>query len=145
MFACVNPARVMPLIVLIAATKHKRQHQVPAVYRPLIAAGYNQLRLLVYHHPYPLSRLPTMPNKAFYVLSTWLLCAQMAYAATTASALQQQLDALIHDAHADLPYQEGEMVWQDFYRDGKSVVMVYQDVSERSSRADLVKIARPKP
>lgn len=78
-----------------------------------------------------------MPNKAFYVLSTWLLCAQMAYAATTASALQQQLDALIHDAHADLPYQEGEMVWQDFYRDGKSVVMVYQDVSERSSRADF--------
>ncbi|UOO89941.1 hypothetical protein LVJ82_02835 [Vitreoscilla massiliensis] len=78
-----------------------------------------------------------MPNKAFYLLSTWLLCAHMADAATTDIVLQQQLDALIHDAHADLPYQEGEMVWQVFYRDGKSVVMVYQDVSASSTRTDF--------
>ena len=48
-----------------------------------------------------------------------------------------ELDTHIQDMRSDLPYQTGDMVWQDIYRDGKQVVMVYQDVSESSTRADF--------
>ena len=48
-----------------------------------------------------------------------------------------ELDAQIQDMRSDLPHQTGDMVWQDVYRDGKQVVMVYQDVSKSSTRADF--------
>ena len=54
-----------------------------------------------------------------------------------AEGLSSELDAHIQDMHSDLPYQTGDMVWQDVYRDGKQVVMVYQDVSKSSTRADF--------
>ena len=54
-----------------------------------------------------------------------------------ADGFSSELDAHIQDMHSDLPYQTGDMVWQDIYRDGKQVVMVYQDVSESSTRADF--------
>ena len=54
-----------------------------------------------------------------------------------AEGLSSELDAHIQDMHSDLPYQAGDMVWQDVYRDGKQVVMLYQDVSESSTRADF--------
>ena len=54
-----------------------------------------------------------------------------------AEGLSSELDAHIQDMRSDLPYQTGDMVWQDIYRDGKQVVMVYQDVSESSTRADF--------
>ena len=55
----------------------------------------------------------------------------------TADTWSQKLDAMIAEVKNDLPYQQGDMVWQDFYRDGKQVVMVYQDVSKSSTRADF--------
>ena len=54
-----------------------------------------------------------------------------------ADDFSSELDAQIQDMRSDLPYQTGDMVWQDIYRDGKQVVMVYQDVSESSTRADF--------
>ena len=54
-----------------------------------------------------------------------------------AEGLSSELDAHIQDMHSDLPYQAGDMVWQDVYRDGKQVVMLYQDVSESSTREDF--------
>ena len=54
-----------------------------------------------------------------------------------ADDFSSELDAHIQDMRSDLPYQTGDMVWQDVYRDGKQVVMVYQDVSESSTRADF--------
>ena len=43
----------------------------------------------------------------------------------------------LQDMRSDLPYQTGDMVWQNIYREGKQVVMVYQDVSKSSTRADF--------
>ena len=54
-----------------------------------------------------------------------------------ANDFSSELDAHIQDMRSDLPYQTGDMVWQDVYRDGKQVVMVYQDVSKSSTRADF--------
>ena len=54
-----------------------------------------------------------------------------------ADDFSSDLDAQIQDMRRDLPYQTGDMVWQDVYRDGKQVVMVYQDVSKSSTRADF--------
>ena len=54
-----------------------------------------------------------------------------------ADDFSSELDAQIQDMRSDLPYQTGDMVWQDVYRDGKQVVMVYQDVSKSSTRADF--------
>ena len=54
-----------------------------------------------------------------------------------AEGLSSELDAHLQDMRSDLPYQTGDMVWQDVYRDGKQVVMVYQDVSKSSTRADF--------
>ena len=48
-----------------------------------------------------------------------------------------ELDAHIQDMRSDLPYQTGDMVWQNVYREGKQVVMVYQDVSKSSTRTDF--------
>lgn len=55
----------------------------------------------------------------------------------TADTWSQKLDAMIAEVKNDLPYQQGDMVWQDFYRDGKQVVMVYRDVSASSNRKDF--------
>ena len=78
-----------------------------------------------------------MLNKLPYLLSAWLLCAHGAYAAeATDSALQQQLGVLSLAAQPDLPYPKDKMEWRDFYRDGNKVVMVYQDVSASSTRAN---------
>ena len=54
-----------------------------------------------------------------------------------ANDFSSELDAHIQDMRSDLPYQTGDMVWQDVYRDGKQVVMVYRDVSTSSSRKDF--------
>ena len=51
-----------------------------------------------------------------------------------ADDFSSELDAHIQDMRSDLPYQTGDMVWQDVYRDGKQVVMVYRDVSTSSSK-----------
>ena len=54
-----------------------------------------------------------------------------------ADDFSSELDAQIQDMRSDLPYQTGDMVWQDIYRDGKQVVMLYQDVSKSSTREDF--------
>ena len=54
-----------------------------------------------------------------------------------AEGLSSELDAHIQDMHSDLPYQTGDMVWQDIYRNGKQVVMLYQDMSKSSTRTDF--------
>ena len=54
-----------------------------------------------------------------------------------ADDFSSELDAQIQDMRSDLPYQTGDMVWQNVYREGKQVVMVYQDVSKSSTRADF--------
>ena len=66
----------------------------------------------------------------------WLLSAHVCHANDLSRELTE-LDAQIQDMRSDLPYQTGDMVWQDVYRDGKQVVMVYQDVSKSSTRADF--------
>ena len=66
----------------------------------------------------------------------WLLSAHVCHAKALSRELTE-LDALIQDMRSDLPYQTGDMVWQNVYREGKQVVMVYQDVSTSSTRADF--------
>ena len=66
----------------------------------------------------------------------WLLSVHVCHAEALSRELTE-LDAHIQDMRSDLPYQTGDMEWQDIYRDGKQVVMVYQDVSESSTRADF--------
>ena len=66
----------------------------------------------------------------------WLLSAHVCHANDLSRELTE-LDAQIQDMRSDLPHQTGDMVWQDVYRDGKQVVMVYQDVSKSSTRADF--------
>ena len=66
----------------------------------------------------------------------WLLSAHVCHAEALSRELTE-LDALIQDMRSDLPYQTGDMVWQNVYREGKQVVMVYQDVSKSSTRADF--------
>ena len=66
----------------------------------------------------------------------WLLSVHVCHAEALSRELTE-LDALIQDMRSDLPYQTGDMVWQNVYREGKQVVMVYQDVSKSSTRADF--------
>ena len=66
----------------------------------------------------------------------WLLSVHVCHAEALSRELTE-LDALIQDMRSDLPYQTGDMVWQNIYREGKQVVMVYQDVSTSSTRADF--------
>ena len=66
----------------------------------------------------------------------WLLSAHVCHANDLSRELTE-LDAQIQDMRSDLPYQTGDMVWQNIYREGKQVVMVYQDVSKSSTRADF--------
>ena len=66
----------------------------------------------------------------------WLLSAHVCHANDLSRELTE-LDAQIQDMRSDLPYQTGDMVWQDIYRDGKQVVMLYQDVSKSSTREDF--------
>ena len=66
----------------------------------------------------------------------WLLSVHVGHAEALSRELTE-LDAHIQDMRSDLPYQTGDMVWQNVYREGKQVVMVYQDVSKSSTRADF--------
>ena len=66
----------------------------------------------------------------------WLLSVHVCHAEALSRELTE-LDALIQDMRSDLPYQTGDMVWQNVYREGKQVVMVYQDVSKSSIRKDF--------
>ena len=66
----------------------------------------------------------------------WLLSAHVGHAEGLSRELTE-LDAHIQEMRSDLPYQTGDMVWQNVYREGKQVVMVYQDVSTSSTRADF--------
>ena len=54
----------------------------------------------------------------------WLLSVYVCHAEALSRELTE-LDALIQDMRSDLPYQTGDMVWQNVYREGKQVVMVY--------------------
>ena len=48
----------------------------------------------------------------------WLLSAHVCHAEALSRELTE-LDAQIQDMRSDLPYQTGDMVWQDVYREGK--------------------------
>ena len=72
----------------------------------------------------------------FFFFFLWLLSAHVFHA----EALRREftdLYAQIQYILFYLPYQTGDMVWQNIYSEGKQVVMVYQDVSKSSTRADF--------
>ena len=71
--------------------------------------------------PYPLTNfIQTIPAMKTIFLSSvvWLLSAHVCHAEALSRELTE-LDAQIQDMRSDLPYQTGDMVWQDVYREGK--------------------------
>ena len=64
--------------------------------------------------------IQTIPAMKTIFLSSvvWLLSAHVCHAEALSRELTE-LDAQIQDMRSDLPYQTGDMVWQDVYREGK--------------------------